>query len=323
MKKLAIVIILTVIVTTVSIIWWNNMLLPVDSKNNTPTIFVINKGNGVKEIANNLKNKGLIRSPTAFFLLIKKLGLDKEIEAGDYRLNPSMTTEEIAQTLTHGRLDIWVTIPEGLRAEEIAEILKDNIPTYKPFWKDILVQKQGYLFPDTYLIPKDADIELIVSLMLNNFDKRYASIKTNQESLLSKNDSVIVASLVEREARFSDDRALVASVILNRLKIGMKLDIDATIQYALGYNQDQKTWWKKNLSLEDLKINSPYNTYVNPGLPPKPIASPGIEALKAVTEPKSTEYLYYVSDKGGYNHYAKTLLEHQANIEKYLNTAFP
>jgi len=298
-------------------IWWNNMLLAVNPKNNTPTIFVVNQGDGVREIAYNLRSKGLVRNPIAFFLLIKKLGLDKKIEAGDFRLNPSMTAEEIAQTLTHGRLDIWVTITEGVRAEEIAEILKNKIPTHKPFWKDVLVQKEGYLFPDTYLIPKDADIELVVTLMLDNFDKKYTSIEINENSPFSKNDSVIVASLIEREAKFLQDRPLVASVILNRLNINMKLDIDATVQYALGYNQDQKTWWKKNLSLDDLKIGSPYNTYINQGLPPKPIANPGIESLRAAIEPENTEYLYYVSDKTGRNHYAKTFAEHQANINRY------
>ena len=293
------------------------MLLPANPNAKTPTIFVVNKGDGVREIAYNLKAKGLIRNSIVFFLLLKKLGLDKEIEAGDFRLSPSMTTEDIAKNLTHGTLDIWVTIPEGKRAEEIAEILKEKIPTYKPQWTDVLVQKEGYLFPDTYLIPKDADIELIVSLMLKNFENKYATIQMNERNKLSKNDSVIAASLVEREARFPEDRIFVASVILNRLKIGMKLDIDATVQYALGFQEDKKTWWEKELTTEDLKINSLYNTYINPGLPPKPIANPGIAALKAVLEPQDSEYLYYISDKGGHNHYAKTPAEHYANIKKY------
>lgn len=317
MKKIAAVVIITIVVIGGSIIWWNNMLQAPDPNNNTSTIFVINKGDAVKEIAYNLKSKGLIKSPIAFFLLIKKLDFDKKIEAGDFRLNPSMGALEIAEILTHGRLDIWVTIPEGLRAEEIAEILKDNIPSYKSFWKDVLAEKEGYLFPDTYLIPKDADSKLVVALMLDNFDKKYSSIKTTEISTLSKNESVIVASLVEREAKFPEDRPLVASVIHNRLKIGMKLDIDATVQYALGLRKDQKTWWRKNLTLDDLKINSSYNTYLRLGLPPGPIANPGIEALRAALVPQNTEYLYYVSDKTGRNHYAKTFAEHQANIERY------
>jgi UPF0755 protein len=318
MKKLVMVIVFFAIVISTMAILWNNMLLPVNPENNSPTIFVINKGDTVREFTYNLKAKGLIRNPIIFFLLLKKLGLDKKIEAGDFRLSPSMTAEEIAYTLTHGRLDIWVTIPEGKRAEEIAEIIKEKIPSHQPFWKDELVQNEGYLFPDTYLIPKDANITLIISLMLDNFDKKYSSITPNENNHLSKNDSVILASLIEREAKFSEDRPLISSVIHNRLSIGMKLDVDATIQYALGYQEDKKTWWKKNLTLEDLRINSPYNTYANQGLPPKPIANPGVASLQAALDPANTEYLYYISDKTGRNHYAKTLLEHNANIKKYL-----
>jgi len=318
MKKLLILIVFVIIVFSALSIWWNNMLLPVNPNNKMTSIFVVNKGDTVREIAYSLKTKGLIRHPIVFFLLLKKLGLDKKIEAGDFRLSPSMTTEDIAQNLTHGILDVWITIPEGKRAEEIAEILKDNIITYERFWKDELIQNEGYLFPDTYLIPKDANIALIISLMLDNFDNKYAVIKPNEKNQLSKNDSVILASLIEREAKFSEDQSFISSVIHNRLNIGMKLDVDATVQYALGYQEDKKTWWKKNLTLEDLKFNSPYNTYINPGLPPKPIANPGLSSLQAALDPANTEYLYYISDKTGHNHYAKTLFEHNTNINKYL-----
>jgi UPF0755 protein len=294
------------------------MILPVNPKNKTSSIFVVKKGDAIREITYNLKNEGLIKNPIVFFLLLKKIGLDKKIQAGDFRLSPSMTAEDVAQNLTHGILDIWITIPEGKRAEEIAEIIKGKIPTYQPFWTDELAKNEGYLFPDTYLIPKNTDINLITTLMLNNFEKKFSDITQNVNNPLSKNDAVILASLIERETRFSEDRPLVASVMLNRLNIGMKLDIDATVQYALGYQEDKKTWWKKDLTFEDLKINSPYNTYTNPGLPPKPIANPGVASLQAVLEPANTDYLYYISDKTGHNHYAKTLFEHNTNIKKYL-----
>lgn len=318
MKRLLAVIIFFIVAIIIAVIWWNNGASAVNDKDKTPQIFVVKNGDGVREIANSLKTKNLIKDPIVFFLIVRKLGLDKKIQAGDFRLNPSMTAEEIAQNLTHGTLDIWVTIPEGKRAQEIAEILESKIPSYKPLFIDILAQNEGYLFPDTYLIPRDADIALIVSLMRKNFDNKYQTIQSKTQ--LSKNDVVIIASLVEREAKFKEDRPLVASVIMNRLKIGMKLDIDATVQYALGYQRDQKTWWKKDLTIDDLKINSPYNTYINPGLPPAPIANPGIEALKAVLNPQDSEYLYYISDKSGHNHYAKTSEEHDANAKKYLKT---
>ena len=248
--------------------------------------------------------------------MLKKLGLDKKIEAGDFRLSPSMTAQEIAQNLTHGTIDIWVTIVEGQRAEEVANTLQEKVPSYKTSWKNTLIANEGYLFPDTYLIPKDADISIIVSLMKKNFEKKFESIK-NSNTNLSTPQIVIIASLIEREAKFPEDRPLVASVILNRLSLSMPLQIDATVQYALGYQKDEKSWWKKNLTFEDLKINSFYNTYKNVGLPSNPIANPGLDALEGAIKPPKTDYLYYISDKSGHLHFSKNLEGHNLNIEKY------
>lgn len=287
MKRLAIVLILLIIIILGGIFWWNNGLSPANPSENESKIFVVAKGSGLKEIANKLKNEGLIKNRIVFFLYTRLGKFDKKIEAGDFRLSPSMTALEIAQNLTHGTLDIWVTVPEGKRAAEIAEILKGKIPTYDQSWFLILTQNEGYLFPDTYLIPKDADITMIVSQMRNNFETKYASLDTSKTKL-SKDGVVTLASFVEREAKFPEDRPLVASVLLNRLEIGMKLDIDATVQYALGYSKEEENWWRKNLTFEDLKISSPYNTYRNAGLPPTPIANPGIDALKAIINPNDT-----------------------------------
>lgn len=316
MKKLFILVLVFAIVVLGLFFWWKNGLSAVNPADKTQKIFVIQKGEGVREIANKLKREGLIKNPVAFFILIRKEDMDGKIQAGDFRLSPSMTAFEIAQTLTHGTLDAWVTIPEGKRAEEIAEILKTSIPSYQSFWRDELVKHEGYLFPDTYLVPKDGDINLIISIMKNNFEKKSASITPNKTGL-SKKEIVIVASLIEREAKLDEDRSLVASVILNRLNIGMKLDIDATVQYALGYQNSQKNWWKKELTKDDLNINSAYNTYRNQGLPPAPISNPGLAVLRAVVNAPDTDYLYYISDRNGRNHYARTLEEHNKNIIKY------
>ena len=297
-------------------LWWKNGTSAVNSFDKSQKIFVIYKGQGIREIAGNLKKEGLIKDQVVFFLLVKKLGLDSNIQAGDFRLSPSMTAVEIAENLTHGTLDIWVTIPEGKRAEEIYEILTKNIPTYQDAWRKTLVENEGYLFPDTYLIPKDADIDLIVTLMKGNFEKKYATIQSGKANL-TQEEIVILASMIEREAKFPQDRPLVASVLLNRKNIGMKLDIDATIQYALGYQEDQKNWWKKGLTVQDIKLNSPYNTYLTSALPPTPISNPGLEALNAMVNPAKTQYLYYISDSSGRNHYAKTIEDHNANIKKF------
>ncbi len=317
MKRIIAVVVLILIFVIISIFWWQNGVFPVDSQNKTPKIFVVENGQGVREIANSLRKEGLIRDPVVFFLITKQTGLDKKIQAGDFRLNSSMNAYEIAESLTHGTLDIWVTIPEGYRAEEIADILEGKIPNYDQTWRQVLNQNEGYLFPDTYLIPRDANIDDIISIFKNNFQTKYDSVKSLKTNNLSDTQTLILASLVEREARLEEDRPLVASVIYNRLSIGMKLDIDATLQYMLGYQEDEKRWWKKGLTDEDKKINSPYNTYTNPGLPPRPISNPGLSAIKAALNPAETDYLYYITDQNGKNRYATSLEGHNANIEKY------
>lgn len=317
MKKLIVVIIFIAVLLGGIFLWWNNGLLAANPNDKTSTIFVIEKGQGIREIANSLKQRGLIKDPVIFFLLIKQRGLDNKIQAGSFRLLPSMKAEEIAENLTHGTLDIWVTIPEGKRADEIADILKKKVPTYDTSWRQVLNQNEGYLFPDTYLIPKDADVNLVISIMKNNFNQKYASLNVSDTNTLSQKEIVTIASMIEREGRFAEDLPIVASVILNRYNIGMKLDIDATVQYALGYQAHEKTWWKKGLTYDDLALTSPYNTYKTLGLPPTPISNPGLGALQAVVNPAETDYLFYISDKTGHNHYAKTIAEHEANIKKY------
>ena len=316
MKKIGILLGIIFVSIIIGIFWWQNGLLPANPTDKNPKIFVVNKGDGVREIANNLKREGLIKNQIVFFLLTRFNGTDKQIQAGDFRLNASMNVSQIAESLTHGMLDIWVTIPEGFRAEEIADILKERIPSYDETWRQELIANEGYLFPDTYLIPKDVTIKTILATFKNNFDNKFALIDTSKTKF-SENQIVIIASMVEREAKKAEDRPLIASVIINRLGIGMKLDIDAAVQYALGYQNDQKRWWKKGLTLDDLKINSPFNTYLVAGLPPQPISNPGIESLRAVVNPADTNYLFYITDAKGINHYAKSLEEHNANISKY------
>lgn len=317
--KLVVLIGIIFFLSLASFLWWQQAVKPPNPKDETPTIFTVNKGESVRSIADRLENKGLIRSPVAFFLLARFGSIGDKIQAGDFRLNQSMDLYTLADFLTHGTLDVWIIILEGWRNEEIALKLAQevNIPESE-FLKEA---RQGYMFPDTYLIPKDASISAIIRIFLDNFNaKMDENIKTRaRQKGLSLDELIIIASLVEREAKLESDRPLVASVVLNRLKLGMKLDIDATIQYALGYQPAEKKWWKKNLTSQDLEIDSPYNTYKNAGLPPKPIANPGLASIKAVVETPETDYLYYVSEPSGKTHFASTLEEHQNNIKKYLN----
>ena len=316
MKRIYIPIIILAILLFSGFIWWARGTSPADPESSTPKIFIVEQGQEVRAIAKNLKDEGLIKDQVIFFLLTKKLGLDQKIQAGSFRLFPSMTAQEIARELTHGTLDIWVTIPEGMRAGEIADILEKNIPEYDPSWDEELSENEGYLFPDTYLLPKDSDASVIISTMRGNFENKFEALDTS-ETNLTDSQIVILASLIEREARHPEDRPIVSSVIHNRLGIGMKLDIDATLQYILGYQEDEKRWWKEGLTDQDKLINSPYNTYRVAGLPPGPISNPGLSSLQAAINPAQTDFLYYITDSTGTNRYAETLEGHNDNIATY------
>lgn len=298
MKKAIIAFILVLALVAAGAVWWMISLSPL-STDATQKQFVISKGDGIREISKKLKDEGLIRDQIAFFILIKKLNLETKIQAGSYKLFPALSSEEIANKLTIGTEDLWVTIPEGWRREEIVAYLRT-----KNINDETAATGEGKFFPDTYLVPKEITADGFLELMLQNYAKKVTFPVTP--------DQLIVASLIEREARTEADRPLVASVIYNRLKNDMALDIDATIQYALGF-------WKKDLTIDDLKIKSPYNTYLNPGLPPGPICNPGLSSINAAVNPAKTDYYFYISDLSGKMYFAKTLSEHNQNIAKYLN----
>ncbi len=305
-----------IIIVSLGYFLWTISTQPVFKNKYSPISFSVEKGANLRDIATDLKNAGLIRSSYTFVLVTKLLGVDGSIQAGLFELSPSMDTLTIARRLTNSTTDIKVTIPEGKRAEEVAEILGTHIQSLSiDAITPSLIEYNGYLFPDTYNFAEGTTVDKILEVMRANFESKYQTIINKTD--LSKQEIVTIASLIEREARHDEDRALVSSVIHNRYSIGMKLDIDATIQYALGYNTSQKTWWKKGLTIQDLATNSPYNTYTNAGLPPTPISNPGLAALKASANPTVSDYLYYITDKNGINRYAKNLEEHNANIRRY------
>jgi len=316
MKKIITVVLLLVIIIICGILWWENGMSPVNFANKESIVFVVQKGSGLKEIAGKLEEAKLIKNRIIFFLYARLGKYEGKIQAGDFRLSPSMNVKEIAGNLTHGTLDIWVTVTEGRRATEIAEILKEKIPTYNFSWKNILVSNEGYLFPDTYLIPKDTNIEMVISQMRNNFEQKYSEINTSN-SKLTKTQIIILASLIEREAITNAEKPIIAGILLNRLNAGMALQVDATIQYAKGQNAVNKKWWEPVTVQEYKSVISPYNTYLQPGLPPGPISNPGLEALRAAANPTDTDYLYYMHGKNGQIRYAKTLQEHNENIQRY------
>jgi UPF0755 protein len=317
MKKLFFFLLIIVIIYLGLYFWWQNGIAPADSANTNTKTFAIAKGQGTRAIVDDLKNMGLIRDPVVFFLLIKQKGVSSKIQAGQFVLSPSMTADQILEKLQVGTFDVTITIPEGKRAEEIADILKFNFPGFREEWRTRLNAEEGYLFPDTYIFFKDSDIDQIISKMKDNFEKKFAQIPDGNKQSLTRKEIVIIASLVEREAKYDYDRPKVASVLINRYKIDMKLDIDATVQYAVGYQTKENSWWKKSLTQDDLAIDSSYNTYTHPGLPPGPISNPGLKALTAVVDAPGTDYLFYFTDKQGDTHYSKTLDEHNENIQRY------
>ena len=319
MKKLMIIFGIIAIVVLGSLVFYREGNLPVNKKNTSSKIFVINPGEGLNSITRRLSTEGLIRSRIVFYLLVKQLGIEKNIQAGSFNLSESMSAKQLAEALTHGTRDEWVQIIEGLRKEEVAEIVtKKFIFTETEF---NALAKEGYLFPDTYLMPKEATAAFIVDYLRQTLDSKFTlAMQEKAKKLnLTKDQVITLASLVEREGRSKEAKLAIASIMLRRLKEEMPLDLDATVQYAIGYQPQEKTWWKKNLTIDDLKIESPYNTYINAGLPPGPISSPGIDSIEAVVNADSnTPYLFYITGNDNKMHYAKNLEEHNKNVAKYL-----
>lgn len=317
MKKIIWLIVLLGIIFLAGKGWWSSQFSPV-SKDTTEIVFVVDKGAGISQIAEDLKKAGLIRSDFFFKLYAKQQGLDSAILPGTFKFSPSMSTQEIADALTRQPIDNWVTLLEGWRVEEMAEKLNESLGVDKKEF--IKLAKEGYMFPDTYLFPKDYSTKQIVDRMRANFEDKYSDeLKAKIRRLgLTEDQGVILASIVEREARSDQVRTNVASILLKRFKIGMGLNADATIQYIVGSQNDEQSFWKIHLTKDDLQIQSPYNTYIHSGLPPTPICNPSLSSLKAVANADpSTPYLYYFHDSQGNSYYGKTLEEHNENVANH------
>lgn len=300
--------------------WWFWAKQPVCSKDCPSQFFVIRKGEALGSIAQRLEDQGLIRSSLFFQWEVTRLGFVRRLQAGNFRLNSAMTSSQIVDNLTRGTLDIWITIIEGWRREEIAEKLAESLAGEESNFNptDFLVQTKGMegkLFPDTYLISRQASAEKVVATLTSNFEKKTDGLSIKEEAL-------ILASLIEREVASQKDRPIVAGILLKRLENSWPLQVDAAVQFAKANKEcslvSNCRWWSKDLTAQDLKIESPYNTYLHPGLPPGPICNPGLASIKAALNPEETNYWFYLSDPQGEIHYSRNLEEHQANIQKYL-----
>ena len=307
----------------------------------TLVVFTILPGELPADIAPRLQNQGLIKDADLFLNLMKYLHVDTKIQAGEYVLRRTMKPPEVLDAIQHGIAKmIAVTIRPGWRAEEIADYLgtlglqnynRDeflklvkagnfNYTFLKDRPKGASPSIEGFLFPETYNVPFDIPTATIITLMLDTFNSRVTDA-TRQKAAAQKltiYEVVTLASIVEREAVAANERPIIASVMLNRIKKKMFLQVDSTAQYAIGYQAATKQWWKSPVTIEELSaVKSPYNTYLNAGLPPGPICDPSLASIVGSADPAQTEYLFYYSKGDGTHAFAKTFEEHQQNQLKY------
>ncbi|WP_045573521.1 endolytic transglycosylase MltG [Desulfosporosinus sp. I2] len=311
--------------------WWSWAIQPYSNASNSMKI-TIAPGTTAAQLAEELEQHQLIRSAWMFKLLARLRNEEFRLYVGDYQLAPMMSPDEMINRLIKGAamMDTQrVTIPEGYTTDQIIDLLvQKGISSKQDLTKVIMEDTfpysflndapkgihrlEGYLFPDTYEISKNSTPHAVIDIFLKQFEKELTSDEKTQldKMKLSVSQWVTLASLVEKEAVKESDRPLIASVIINRLKINQPLQIDATIQFLLETP-------KPKLYNKDLQIPSPYNTYLHTGLTPGPIANPGHASLQAALYPDQTEFLYYVAKKDGYHAFAKTYLEHLKNVKLY------
>ncbi|NCO12079.1 MAG: endolytic transglycosylase MltG [Candidatus Pacebacteria bacterium CG_4_10_14_3_um_filter_34_15] len=315
-------VILVFIVAAISaLLYLSTLLKPLDINSTKSSRFVIPKGQAISIIGQRLQEEKLIKNAYAFRFVVAKEKLVNKIQAGSFDISASMSVSEIANYLTIGTEDVWITLLEGWRTEEIAEYLEaQDLDSFnKEEFITMAKPNEGMLYPDTYLIPREISSEQIYNLLLNTFDLKVVQGLSEEiaGSQRDFNQVLIMASLVEREAKTFEQMRRVAGILWNRIDLGMALQADATLQYVNGYDRVQKKWWAVPSS-EDKKQKSPYNTYLNPGLPPKPISNPSLNAIKATLDSLESDDRFYIHANDGTMYYASTLEGHNANVNKYL-----
>lgn len=311
----------------------NDLLRPADA-DGAPQKFTINPAESVNSIGLRLEQAGLVNSAAAFRNYLIYSGLDTNLQAGDFELSPAWNSLEMVAKLQDATpLEVTFVILPGWRAEEIAASLPTTGLTIAPvdFLEAVRVPSvesldllgiqtgslEGFLYPGTYKLLRTTDLNGLLRVVILEF-KAHLSTDLQagfEQHGLTLEQGVILASIVQREAMVSDEGPMIASVFYNRLAAGMKLDSDPTVQYAVGYNQSQATWWTNPLSFADLETISAYNTYQNFGLPPAPISNPGPAALQAVAAPADSPYYYFRArcDGSGMHLFAVTFEEHLQN----------
>lgn len=285
----------------------------------------VNSKNSARVIANKLKERRVIHFSLPFRLLTKVTRADRKLKAGLYRLNPRMSLWEVMNTLSQGKSELLtLKVPEGFTTEQIAQELEKmkvvTVPEFLKTAQDPALLKslgitgpsvEGYLFPETYRVPLGASSDALMELMTRQFlDSVGADFERRcMVRNLHPYQAVILASIVEKEAQKTEERPVIAGVMYNRLKLKMRLEVNATLNYVL----ETKRAWLTNAEINE--TNSPYNTYHRRGLPPTPICNPGLESLRAVLDPAEVPYLYYVAQGDGSHLFAVTFAEHMKNVQ--------
>jgi peptidoglycan lytic transglycosylase G len=314
------------------LLWYDGLLTRPLDVNGSEQSFTIGIGESVNSVAYHLQEAGIVRNAEAFRAYLIYSGLDTSIQAGEYKLSPAMSAIDIAHELQDATTtEVPFTVLPGWRTEEIAASIPTSGLSFTP--DDFLAIAQspsndfdflsgarnleGFLYPDSYIFPRNMTASEFVDALVRNFSQHLSPDLTNAFSQrgLTVYQAVTLASIVERETVHDEEKPMIASVYLNRLKIGMKLDADPTVQYAMGYDFAGSTWWKNPLSLTDLQYDSYFNTYLYAGLPPTPIANPSLVALNAVAFPAESTYYFFRAkcDGSGYHVFAETFDEQLAN----------
>ncbi len=341
-KLIAIIVSLLIVFTIIGVFCWYLFFsapkaegLQIDEKRfgpNGAAVVYITSDTSVADLAQTLKEKGVIRSPETFLTMVEKLDLGRKIKQGIYVFNSPVNVIAAADRVSkgeYGYTQVKVTIPEGYTTYAIAEALPSKLVDIKK--EDFMAASiglEGYLFPDTYFFYPYATSSAVIELMQNNFNRKIAAVEkefgialaisssspqliNQKESQRSLSQIITLASILEKEVQTTDDMAKVADLFIRRMEIGMPLQADSTLTYITGKTSAQ-------LTMRDLTQTDPYNSYKNQGLPPTPIGNPGLKAIRAAIQPEPNEYLFFLSDDEGITHFSKTYAEHLQMKKKYL-----
>jgi UPF0755 protein len=309
--------------------WYSNGLEAVGPGDEKTVVVKVGPGMTTGDIAGILAERNLIRNKNVFLIAAKRSGLDTSLQAGEYALSRNMDVRQMIEIIAKGKtVYSQFTVPEGWTVEQIASMLEEKglarkdrflalAQKYSPFDKepsrpDVKYRAEGFLFPETYRISKGASEEEILQMMAKEFSLRFTpELQAKARAAgLTPYEAIVMASLIEREVQLAKERPMVARVFLNRIKLEMPLQSCATIQYILGYP-------KEDLTIADTQLPSPYNTYLHPGMPPGPVANPGISSIQAALNPSDGDWLYFVVDgKTGGHRFSRTLSEHNAAIDQ-------